>query len=93
MSILIRNGTVVNCDSTILADLLTEEGSISVVGSAAGLKVADRVIDAAGMYLLPGGVDPHVHMHLHTPPDIHRMTSGPEAVLLSTVVQPPSSIL
>ncbi len=66
MSILIKNGTVVNSAGTIPADLLTEEGRISVIGQVTGDSGAGRVIDATGMYLLPGGVDPHVHMHLST---------------------------
>ena len=66
MSILIKNGTVVNSAGTLSADVLTEEGRISLVGHFTGESGAIRVIDATGMYILPGGVDPHVHMHLPT---------------------------
>ncbi len=64
MNILIKNGIVVNSAGTIPADLLTDEGSISLIGHVNGDTWADKVIDATGMYILPGGVDPHVHMHL-----------------------------
>ena len=64
MSILIKNGTVVNSAGTIPAKLLTDEGSISLIGHLNGDTGAGKVIDATGMYILPGGVDPHVHMHL-----------------------------
>ena len=64
MSILIKNGTVVNSAGTIPADLLTDEGRISLIGHLNGDTGAGKVIDATGMYILPGGVDPHVHMHL-----------------------------
>lgn len=66
MSILIENGILVNSAGTIGADVLTEEGRISLIGHFTGDSGAGRVIDATGMYLLPGGVDPHVHMHLPT---------------------------
>lgn len=66
MSILIKNGILVNSTGTVPADVLTEEGRISVIGHVTGDSGAGSVIDAAGMYLLPGGVDPHVHMHLLT---------------------------
>jgi dihydropyrimidinase len=49
------------------ADLFVEDGRISAAGRDAGYGKADRVIDAAGMFILPGGVDPHVHMHLPSP--------------------------
>lgn len=66
MNILIRNGIVVNSAGTIPADVLTEEGRISLIGHVTENSGADRVINATGMYILPGGVDPHVHMHLPT---------------------------
>jgi dihydropyrimidinase len=64
MRILIRNGTLVNPDRSIKADVLTLDGSIRIIGPRSHDSKADRVIDATGMYILPGGVDPHVHMHL-----------------------------
>ncbi len=64
MSILIKNGTVVNSAGSLPADVLTEEGRISHIGHVTGNSGADSVIDATGMYILPGSVDPHVHMHL-----------------------------
>lgn len=48
------------------ADVLTAEGRITVVSPASLSYKAGRVIDATGMYILPGGVDSHVHMHLPT---------------------------
>jgi len=64
MSILIKNGILVDSAGTKPADVLTEEGRISAIGNITGYCEAGRVIDATGMYILPGGVDPHVHMHL-----------------------------
>jgi dihydropyrimidinase len=67
MRLLIRNGTLVSSAGTVKADVLVEEGRISAVGGATMYGRADRMIDAAGMFVLPGGVDPHVHMHLPSP--------------------------
>jgi dihydropyrimidinase len=66
MSILIKNGIVVNPAGTMTADVLTSGGRVSVAGQHSLNYKSDTVIDAAGMYILPGGIDPHVHMHLPT---------------------------
>ncbi len=65
MTLLIKNGTIVNADSSLEADLLIEHGKIVKIGSNLKLdSTPDRIIDASGCYLIPGGIDPHVHMHL-----------------------------
>mgnify|MGYP000845358605 FL=1 len=64
MKILIKNGNLVSAAGILTTDLFVEDGSISAAGSIPGSGREDRVIEAAGMFLLPGGVDPHVHMHL-----------------------------
>ena len=61
MNLLIKNGTLVSSAGTMTADLFVEDGRISAAGRDSGYGKADRVIDAAGMFILPGGVDPHVH--------------------------------
>ncbi|RLD87529.1 MAG: dihydropyrimidinase [Bacteroidetes bacterium] len=69
MTILIKNGTVVNADKHFAADVLIYNGIIEQVAPA--IEVNDlkdlEIIDAKGRYLFPGGIDPHVHMHLPTP--------------------------
>ena len=60
MSTLIKNGTIVTADGERKADLYMDGESIAAIGE--GLRYdADEVIDAAGKYILPGGVDQHVH--------------------------------
>ncbi|KQY03830.1 hypothetical protein ASD37_23570 [Mycobacterium sp. Root135] len=57
----ITGGTVVTATERFAADLYVRDGVI--VGLGHGLDIAvDTVIDAAGCLLLPGGVDPHVHL-------------------------------
>jgi dihydropyrimidinase len=61
--ILIRGGTVVNADRQFVADVLVEGDKIAAVG--AGLDAAGAtVVDAAGKYVIPGGIDTHVHLGL-----------------------------
>ncbi|HYN16790.1 MAG TPA: dihydropyrimidinase [Actinomycetes bacterium] len=65
MRTLIRGGTVVTAGDTVRADVLVEDERIAAV--VGGLDVgADRVIDATGRYVLPGGVDVHTHMELES---------------------------
>ena len=60
MKTLIQNGVVVTADDEFKADVLLDGESISCVGRDIPVQ-ADKVIDAAGKYILPGGVDQHVH--------------------------------
>jgi dihydropyrimidinase len=62
--VLIRGGTIVTHEGCRRADVLCRDGKI--VQIAEGLKPAreDRLIDAGGCYVMPGGIDPHTHMQL-----------------------------
>jgi dihydropyrimidinase len=64
MKILIKNGTVISSSERADSDVLIIDGVIARTGNDLAADDADRVIEARGKYLLPGGVDPHVHMHL-----------------------------
>ena len=64
MTTLIRNGTVVTASSTNPADVLVEDERISQVGPALGAPAGARIIDAAGMYVIPGGIDAHTHLDM-----------------------------
>jgi len=73
MRTLISNGIVVNADGSYHGDVLVDGETIAAVGrtgDAAGAsplaapEAVDRVIDAAGRLVIPGGIDPHTHMEL-----------------------------
>lgn len=64
MSIIIRNGTVVNADQTFTADIYCEKGKIVAIGTDLDVPTHAEVIDAGGQYVMPGGIDPHTHMQL-----------------------------
>ncbi len=61
IDLIIRGGTVVNATGVQLADVVIQNGKIIGVGAQHGDLSAQRVIDARGLLVLPGLVDPHVH--------------------------------
>lgn len=70
MRTIVVNGTVINAEGRVAADVVIEgERIISVVPRTANAVVPgpdDTVIDATGCFVIPGGVDAHVHMQLDT---------------------------
>ncbi len=58
--LVIRGGQVVNANGVQDADVLIENGTIAGVGQF-GSGAAERVMDARGLLVLPGLIDPHVH--------------------------------
>lgn len=66
MRTLIRNGRVITAVDDYRGDVLVEGETVAAIGLALDVE-ADRVIDAAGCYVIPGGVDPHTHMQLELP--------------------------
>jgi dihydropyrimidinase len=63
MKTLIRGGEVVNADGRQRADVLVEDEVVVALGEHLAA-AADRVLDAGGCYVLPGGVDAHTHFEL-----------------------------
>ena len=64
MSVLIKNGTIVNADQSFKADVLCADGKIQEIGSNISAPSGAEVVDAAGQFVMPGGIDPHTHMQL-----------------------------
>ena len=60
---LIKNGTLITASDTFEADILIEGEKISLIGQELQHPNA-KVIDAAGKLIMPGGIDPHVHLDL-----------------------------
>ena len=56
----IRHGTVVTASDTFVSDVGIKDGRIAAL--ALGLDDANEVIDATGLFVLPGGIDSHVHL-------------------------------
>jgi dihydropyrimidinase len=60
---LVTGGLVVTAAGRAHADVLCEDGIIVAVGRDLGAG-ADLVLDARERYVIPGGVDPHVHLEM-----------------------------
>jgi len=63
MATVIKNGTIVTAADTYKADVLIENGQISLIGRNLASE-GHEVIDAEGLLLLPGGIDVHTHLDL-----------------------------
>jgi dihydropyrimidinase len=64
MRTLVRNGTVVTSSRTDRADILIVDERIHEISSRLPETAADRVLDATGMLVLPGGIDVHTHLDM-----------------------------
>ncbi len=64
MTLLIRGGTVVTADRQFRADVLCQGGTIARVAEAIEPPTGAEIVDAGGMLVMPGGIDPHTHMEL-----------------------------
>jgi dihydropyrimidinase len=60
---LIRGGTVVTAADLYRGDVLIVDEKIAAVGTSLE-GPADRTIDAAGKYVIPGGIDVHTHLDM-----------------------------
>jgi dihydropyrimidinase len=58
----IRGGTVVTPTTTFEADVAIEGERIAAVGDADSMPDPDETIDASGKLVMPGVIDPHVHV-------------------------------
>ncbi len=88
MSKVIKGGTLVTHDRSWTADILIEGETIAAIGE--NLK-GDEVIDADGAYVIPGGIDPHVHLQMpfmgtHSADDFESGTLAAAAGGTTTVV-------
>lgn len=59
----IKNGTIVTASDCFKGDIGILKGKIDVIGTDLD-KYSDKVIDAEGKYIFPGGIDPHTHMDM-----------------------------
>jgi dihydropyrimidinase len=63
MSVLIKCGRVLTAADDYVGDVYVEGDRISLIGESLEVQ-ADKVIDATGKYVLPGGIDPHTHLDM-----------------------------
>ena len=60
--LLIRGGVIVNADGQARGDVHVRDGVIVEIGEGLTPAPGAREIDARGLLVLPGGIDPHVHL-------------------------------
>jgi dihydropyrimidinase len=61
---LIQGGTVITATEKMEADVLVDGGKVVALLGREHTVEADETIDAAGKYVMPGGIDVHTHMEL-----------------------------
>jgi len=61
MTTIIKNGTIVTADLTYKSDIKIEDGKITEIGENLS---GGTELDATGCYVMPGGIDPHVHLEM-----------------------------
>lgn len=91
---LVRNGAVVTSTSIARADVLIEGETIAAIGLSLSAPPGAQVVDADGLLILPGLIDPHVH--LREPGGEHKedWTTGTRAALaggFTTVLAMPNT--
>jgi dihydropyrimidinase len=88
--LIVRNGLIVTVEGRWEADLRIRNGTIAEIGRNLAQATGAREIDARGMLVLPGGVDPHSHMTAESPAlppgrVVEDYTSGSRAALAGGV--------
>lgn len=94
VDLVIKNSKVVTHDNIIQGGVAIKDGKIVSVGFDEDLPESKEVIDGKGNYLIPGGVDPHVHIRY--PGGAHRETfeTGTRAAAaggITTIIEHPIS--
>src|ERR1041384_5897713 len=66
MKTLIKEGHIVTAVDSYIADILIDDSTVVLIGrnleTISG--TVDKIIDATGKLVVPGGIDPHTHMDL-----------------------------
>jgi dihydropyrimidinase len=62
----IVGGTVATAEGTFEGGVALDDGEIAAVGEESALPEAEETVDASGLVVMPGAVDPHVHID-HVP--------------------------
>src|SRR5258707_11371512 len=61
---IIANGRVVTATDTYTSDVAINDGKITAIGQSLPRENAGKIIDAAGKYVFPGGIDVHTHLDM-----------------------------
>ncbi|HEY8583316.1 MAG TPA: dihydroorotase family protein, partial [Capillimicrobium sp.] len=92
--LLIAGGTVVTAAGSTAADVLCEDGRIAALLEPGQQVAADERLDASGLLVFPGFIDPHVHSRdpgITEKEDFAHSTLGALAGGLTTIFDMPNS--
>lgn len=64
MALLIKNGRIITAADDYVADIIIENEKIITIGLSLSAGEGDQVIDATNKLVIPGGIDPHVHLEM-----------------------------
>jgi allantoinase len=96
VQLLIKNGQIVSPASTIRAHLIVDGGKVAgVMSRDDNLPDAQTVIDATGLYVLPGLIDPHVHFRAPGLEHKEDFNTGSQAAVaggITTVIDMPNVV-
>jgi len=76
----IKGGTIVTASEEIDAAVAIDGEQIAAVGRRTELPSAERTIDASGKLVMPGVVDPHVHVRDHISADSYATATAAAAL-------------
>lgn len=92
--LVIRGGTIVMESALVDADLIVQGERIAGIAVDADARPNDRVIDATGLLVLPGGVDAHTHARDPDDPlreGFHTATMAAAAGGITTIIEMPQA--
>lgn len=92
--LVIRGGTLVTESALVDADLIVQGERIAGIAMDADARPDDRVIDATGLLVLPGGVDAHTHARDPDDPmreGFHTATMAAAAGGITTIIEMPQA--
>jgi len=93
--LIIRNGTIVSADATAVGSIAIKDGRILSVGADAAMPPTRDTLDIAGLHVLPGAIDVHVHFRDPGYPDKEDFFTGTAAAAcggVTTVFDMPNTI-
>jgi dihydroorotase len=95
VDLVINGGTIVSPDAEYRASIAIKDGLIHAIGAPSAMPEAKQTLDAAGLHILPGAIDVHVHFRDPGYPQKEDFGSGTAAAAfggVTTVFDMPNTL-
>ncbi|MGM4902198.1 allantoinase AllB [Tardiphaga sp. 866_E4_N2_1] len=95
VDLVINGGTIVSPDASYRASIAIKDGVIHAIGAPEAMPPATQILDATGLYILPGAIDVHVHFRDPGYPQKEDFASGTAAAAfggVTTVFDMPNTL-